>query len=163
MNSRELVELLPHFVSHAEGLSDFRTVLPPAPDQVWGGVYACQDRSAVVTFMVNGEAALRITAGVATDLDMRTDVGAHVNTLNTKVLMVGRLFYREAGDGARGAVLLQEIVECEHFDSGPSVNAVLMVIMRVAAMAGRLSPEFSERHGGRPWSADEALLVSGLG
>ena len=161
MNSHDLAELLPHIAAHVEEVEDFRQVLPAGPQPEQGGVFAAREGDVVLALAIRGDAQLMITAAIAVDVSFTDDLLSHLNQLNGTMLLVGRLFAKQYDDpgAGMGAVLLQEVMECEYFDSGPSVNVILATFARVAAMASRIAVEIRSRHGGQPVNPENWMQV----
>jgi hypothetical protein len=161
MNSHDLAELLPHIAAHIEEVEEFRRVLPAGPQPDQGGVFAAREGDVALALAIHGDAQLMMTAAIAVDVSFTDDLVAHLNQLNGTMLLVGRLFAKQyEGEGAgMSAVMLQEAMECEYFDAGPSVNVILATFARVAAMAHRLAPEIRSRHGGQPVHPENWMQV----
>jgi hypothetical protein len=121
-----------------------------------GGTFSVRFGDALVVMGIQDPAKLVVSAGTAVDVRWTDALLAHLNELNGKMLMVGRLFAKEYEAEGRGTgiVLMQEILECQDIDSGPSVNVTLRVCGRVMGMAGHVTPELFQRHGGRPPSRE---------
>jgi hypothetical protein len=164
MNNQSLAEILPHMANNIEGLSDFKQVLPAGPKPSQGGIFSVRSDDIPVILAIRTPAQLMITAALAMDVPFTSTVWQHVNQLNAKTLRVGRVFVIEyEGDGAGfGAILLQEIVECEDLDSGPSINMLLRVLASVTGMGARLSPELGHAHGGQAPHPDDWLQIMNL-
>ena len=158
MNQLELAEFLPNVPTYIEGVRDFRESIPPDPTMGHPGTWAFGYGPALVMLNIGRNAALTITAGLALGVPFGNDVSHDLNNHNAHTVMVGRLFLKEFEGTGRGTILMQEIVECQYLDGGPSTNLLLRIIARVAAMAGRLSPGRCQVHGGDP-PPDEAELV----
>jgi hypothetical protein len=161
MNSHDLAELLPRIAAHIEEIDDFRQVLPAGPQPDQGGVFTAREGDVVLALAIRGDAQLMITAAVAVDVSFTDDLLSHLNQLNGTMLLVGRLFAKQYdGEGAgMGAVMLQEVMESEYFDSGPSVNVILTTFARVGAMASRVALEIRSRHGGQPVHPENWMQV----
>jgi hypothetical protein len=161
MDDQTLAELLPAVANHIEGAYNFQQILPPAPEIRFGGSFSVQYGDALVCMRIQTPAALLITAGVAVDVTWSDALLAHLNDINANMLMVGRLFGKEyEGEGrGKGIVLMQESLECECIEVGPSVNVIKDVCARVMGMAARVIPELCQRHNGRPPHPDAQLQI----
>jgi hypothetical protein len=147
-----------------EGLSDFKQVLPAGPKPSQGGIFSVRSNDIPVVLAIRAPAQLIITAALAMDVPFASEVWRHINDLNAKTLRVGRLFIKEyEGEGAGfGAILLQEIVECEDLDSGPSINILLRILAGVTGMGARLSSDLCHAHGGKAPHPENWLQIMNL-
>jgi hypothetical protein len=162
VDDRTLADLMPAIAQNIDGAGDFEQILPPTPDTAHGGLFSVRYGDALVVMIIQRPAKLVITAGVAVDVAWSDALLAHVNELNGEKLMVGRLFAKEYEAEGRGTgiVPMQEILECQDIDFGPSVNVILRVCGRVMGMAGRVAPELCQRHNGRPPGPDGWFQIS---
>lgn len=159
MNSDDVFAFLQRLPALVEGMEDFEVRLPPSPDH--GGTATFRYGPAVVWLHIRPSAELMVCAGVARDVRITDELIRDVNACNARTLVVGRLFAREyEGEGAgRGAVLLQEIIECQYLDNGFSRNLLVQTIARIGGMAATISPAFVA-HDGTPWPPEAWLHIS---
>jgi hypothetical protein len=152
LDDRTLADLIPAIAENIEGVYDFRTIQPPTPEVGHGEMFTMRYGDALAVVMLQTPAKLMITAGVAVDVDWTPQLLAQINELNASTVIVGRLFGKQLeGKGQRtGIILLQEMLECQDLDSGPSVNVLLRVCGRVMGIANRVSDDLCRRHDGHP-------------
>jgi hypothetical protein len=172
LNSADLIRELPNFMGQYLDGAEPAWTLPPfenIPAGTWRFRMSAAP-GALVSVKVLGEHTdeMRITVGLSLDVPYSSNVVEHVNRLNNKDLIFGRMF--AAGDipliGQTGqgpcAIVMQEIVfgQSLSFEFPPSMQNLLNVTARLAAQADRYAPELVEQLGGRLFADDDEMILT---
>jgi hypothetical protein len=168
MNSAEMIELIPGIMEEHLVTQNPRQIVPPMEglDAAWAFNF---NRAVTVLRIAESEAEMRITVGITIDMPYSHEVAEHINHLNYKVPVFGRLYmtgdiphFSAGSTSGPCLVAMQDIVFGASLSLSfpPSIDNLLRIVQRMSAQGDRLSGELIERYGGRIFSADDAMYLT---
>ncbi len=104
---------------------------------------------------------LRVTLGLAFEVPYTAEVSHHVNRLNNKELLFGRMFLIGNDESGLGCILMQEIVLADSLseEHPASLQILLRIVAALGGQASRLAPPLQEQFGGQPFTEEQAFFL----